>query len=113
MKTKAAPAVTFTAQEKELLGSLASAVWSEVAYDILQAVADDKGKDIGEVTIPRSHVIEIALDAGRMEERLQRCVNRGGDPIATDSLLERVKKADYDTLIAAVKPAFSYTRYGL
>jgi hypothetical protein len=111
--TMNATTVKFTADEKKLLGSLAYDVWNECAYDLLQAVAEEKGKDINSVLIPRSHVIEIALDAGRMEEKLERCIHRGNDPVATPDLMERVKAADYKTLIAAVKPAFSYARYGM
>ena len=109
---KATTTVQFTADEKKLLGSLAHAVWDYCGEEILQMVAEEKGKSINAVTIPRSHVIEIALDAGRMEERLQQAIRRG-QPHATEDLMARVKAADYQTLIAAVKPSFTYARYGM
>lgn len=102
--------IKFTDDEKRLLGSLAHAVWEECAYDILQMTAEEEGKSINAVTVSRSVVIEIALDAGRMEERLKSSVARG---LATEDLLRRVREADYKTLIAAVKPAFAYARYGM
>ncbi len=61
----------FSNEEKEEIRKAASAVWDECAYDVLQAVAEEKNKHVDEVTIPRSHVVEIALDAGRAEERLR------------------------------------------
>lgn len=109
-KAKTKATVMFTGDELHVLQRAASAVWDEVAYDVLQAVAEDKGQNINRVTIPRSHVIEIALDADRMVERVRRM--KLEEKFVTE-LLDRVSAADYPTLIRAVKPAFTYTRYGL
>lgn len=111
MTTKVAR-VTFSDEEKKELQRAALAVWDECAYDLLQAVAEERGKNINDVTIPRSHVIEIALDAGRAEERLRRGRDRKPG-VLTDDFFKRLEAADYETLIAAVKPAFPYARYGM
>lgn len=110
--SKTTKAVTFTKDEQALLGRFAYAVWEECGGDVLTAVAEEKGKDINAVTVSRAEVIEIALDAGRMEERL-RAAKKRGDPKVTDDLLTRVAAADYDTLIKAVRPSFTYARYGM
>lgn len=111
--------VTFTDEEKKALQRAALAVWEECGYDVLQAVAEDQGKDINAVTVSRAEAIEIALDAGRPEDRLRASVGaarRAKHDAEADllfALLEKMKTADYDTLIAAVKPAFPHARYGM
>ena len=107
----------FTDDELALVRSVVSSEWDAVAYDVLQAVADDKGKDINAVTVSRAVAIEVALDAGRPEARLdarrQSDTRAGRVSLVTDDLLARWDRADYRQKIAIVKPAFSYTRYGL
>lgn len=98
--------VTFTPEEALAMQRAASAVWDECAYDLLTAVAEERGKDVNAVTVPRSTAIEIALDAGRMEQRLR----TSGAP---DALMAKIQEADYKALIKAVRPAFSYARYGM
>lgn len=90
----------------------AHAVWDECAYDILQATAEEEGKDINSVMVSRDVAIEIALDAGRMEERMRSAMRRSTSGVTQD-LLDRIDKADYKTLIAVVKPAFAFSRYGM
>lgn len=117
MSRSTTKAPTFTADERALLQATASSVWDEIAYDVLQATADEKGKSINVVTISRPVVIELALDAGRLDEKLdarrRRELARGETSLVTDDLLARWSAADYKQKIATVKPAFAYTRYGL
>ena len=110
-KTKA-PKIAFSEPELEAIRSAASGVWDECAYDMLQATADDKGKDINDVSVRRSVVIEIALDAGRPEERLKD-MRRRKPELITDDFLARYAAASYEQLISIVKPAFPYSTYGL
>lgn len=109
--------VKFTEAEREILGSVAYGVFSEIAPDLLAGIAEDKGKSIDAVTVSRPLAIEVALDAGRFEEAIAqdraRAARAGREPKVTDDLLARIKAADYKTLIAAVKPGFPYTRYGM
>ena len=104
-KTKVAK-VAFSDAEVEAIRSAARRVWDECGYDVLQAVADDKGKDINRVTVSRAEVIEIALDADRAKDRLRRM------SVWTDDFATRYEAASYKELIAVVKPAFAYARYG-
>lgn len=94
--------VSFTPEEKRLIQHAASTVWGECAYDLLQCVADEKGKSINDVSISRAEVIEIALDAGRAEDLI-----RDGD------LRIKMANASYEQLKRIVRPAFPHARYGL
>lgn len=51
-----------TDAEKKAIRDAANSVWSMVCYDIMQSV----GKD----SIPASHVVEIVMDASRLEEEI-------------------------------------------
>lgn len=144
MQKKTPKTVVFTEAEKQAMQGAAYAVWSECAYDVLQSEAEERHTSVERVTVSRSLAMEIALDAGRMEDHLRdqmrrdaasrspagrrkeaanaRQAKRGGwtyrppsaKPIVvTPELLTRIDAADYDTLIAAVRPAFGYARYGL
>ena len=104
--------IVFNEAELEAIRSAASSVWDECAYDMLQATAEDKGKSINSVTVSRAVVIEIALDAGRPEERLKE-MRRRKPELITDDFLARYAAASYEQLIAIVKPVFQYSRYGL
>lgn len=107
-KTKA-PATVFSEDELMLVQQCAYRVWDECAYDLLMSVAEEKGKSINAVTIPRAQVIEIALDAGRCEERIK----WSKSPVVTPEFLARWEAASYEEHIAAVRPAFSYSHYGM
>jgi hypothetical protein len=104
--------VVFSPEEVALLASEAYAVWDECAYDVLTAVAEDKGKTIERVTVSRAVAMEIALDAGRLEERLGGRRGIASRSVSSD-LLDRWERADYEQKKATVRSAFSYTRYGL
>lgn len=96
----------FTDAELEIIQAHAYAIWSECAYDILQAVADEKGKSVDEVSVSRAVAMEVSIDAGRLEERMRH------DGRVSVDLVDRVRKADYKTIVKAVRPAFPFVRYG-
>lgn len=106
--------IAFTEEEEKLISGAAYAAWNECAYDVLQAVAEDtKHKNINRVTIPRSHAIEIGLDAGRAEQLLKSDLKHGRAGVTQD-LLDRMHNAPYKQLIKfCVKHHFTYTRYGM
>jgi hypothetical protein len=112
MKTTTTPTVKFSAVEIEMLQFAARQVWEEIAYDCLVALAEEQGKHVDAVTMPRAHVIEVALDAGRVEDLLQRHMLRKWEPSARKDFLARLEQAPYKQLIKLVTPAFSYSRYG-
>lgn len=89
--------VRFTDAEKLTIRQAAHAVWNEIAYDILTLVQEE-----GKNSIPRSHVIELVLDANRLE-----------DQITDGDLRTKIDAASYKQLIAIVKPAFPHSHYGM
>jgi hypothetical protein len=97
----------FTEAEQVIIRRHAYRVWEYCGGDVLQAIAEDTGKDINRVTVSRAVAIEIALDADRCTESMRR------DKEVTPDLLKRVHDCDYPTLIKVVKPAFTYSRYGM
>jgi len=109
--------IVFTAEEKRLIGICANAVWNEMAYDIFVAVAQEhndnletnkkKRKSINDVTIPRSYVIELVLDADRLHHMLKRRLNDLGE-----ALWEKIQKAQHRTVMNVMKEAFPYINYG-
>ncbi len=103
--------VQFSFEEEKILLDAVSHVWDEVAYDVLQGVAEEKGKDINAITVSRAVVIEVALDAGRPEELLEADLRRGR-PGVTRDLLDRWEATSYEQKIAMAKKVFTYTRYG-
>lgn len=107
-KTKA----QFTDVELETLRRAARSVWDYVGGDALSALAEE-GRD----TMKRAEVIELALDAGRLEDELTRTRSRderaGRTSVVTDDLLARWNALDYETCIKLIKPAFPYATYGM
>lgn len=119
MKRKRKQPVTFTVEETKVLQDAASAVWDEVGADLLTSVAESNGQSVDEATVTREEVIEIALDAGRAEDKLRdwmRTASRYGkreQALLIERTLEKMGMADYDTLIAAVTPRFKFASYGM
>lgn len=98
--------------EIEAIWSACHQVWNEVAYDLLTAIAQEKGKDVNVISVPRSTVIEIVLDAGRPEQILEGKVRRHPEKF-TEGFLERWDKLSYRARINLVKPEFPYATYGI
>jgi hypothetical protein len=63
-------AFELTPSDIKLIQQHAQGVWNECAYDVFAALAEEKSKSINSVTVPRAVVMEIALDAGRLEQSL-------------------------------------------
>jgi hypothetical protein len=86
--------------EQKTIQLAAKRTWEYVGYDVLSALAEQGESD----SIPRSHVIEIVLDADYMMTA-NRDLNR--------DLYDRFRNLDYDVQIGVVKKAFPFTRYGM
>lgn len=104
------PTPEFSEHEKKFIGGEAKAVLDECAYDLLESIAEEKGKSVNDVFIKRDEAIEIALDAGRLEQRLRAAIRRGQ---CAQDLLQRWQMLNYQQGIDLVKPAFPFSRYGL
>jgi len=84
-------------EEMELIADSANAVWQEIGDDIL-------GMEGG--SIPRSDVIEVVVDAGRLEDRLKK------DGIGK-SIIDKWLSLSYEEKEKLLtKHAFKYERYG-
>lgn len=74
-KAKTPPPVVFSDTELGIIASAARKVWNDIAMDCLQALADDfetgKRRNINDVLIPRDQVIELVMDASRLEMELK------------------------------------------
>jgi len=110
--TRVAP--RFSPEEVQLLAAHAYDVWNYCAHDVLQAVADDKGRSIERVSVSRDEAIEIALDADRLESELTSLLRRGRhSSLLTHDLLARWQQLTYDERIAIARVRFTHSRYGL
>lgn len=104
MATRKTP---FTSDEVKLIQRAALAVWDECAYDLIASAMQE-----GRNSLTRAEVIEVALDAGRAEEKLRGW--QPGNPLTiTDDFLHRFEHADYQQLIRLVRPVFPHARYGM
>src|SRR5256885_1768099 len=77
--------------------------WQAIGYDMLSAAAEDMGRDIDGVNLPRDDVIEIVLDADYLELN-------GGLARNDPALLwfRALPKAQQDALARKVFPLRSY-----
>ena len=97
------PLPKFTPEEKKIINDAGHAVWNEIGFDIMQALQEDaaergRRKD----SIPRSHVIELVCDAGRLEEKIK-----------DQALKDKVYAASSRQLSMILRTAFPYASYGL
>jgi hypothetical protein len=97
--------VAFTPEELPILQKCAYAVWSELACDAIVSLAEAKGKNPESYSLSRAEVLEMVFDASRLEQYLKR---RGHHALAV-----KISHTALATLHRAVRPAFTYSRYGL
>lgn len=100
----------FTDDELQTIARAARSVWDEIAYDVLQAVGEENGKGEG-ATVSRRDVMEMVLDASRLESALER--TKGVEK----ELVQRVATDIYGSASQIEKflkkSVFTYTRYGM
>lgn len=94
-----------TEKEQQTLFGAAHAVWNEIGYDVLTAVAEEKGKNINAVTVPREEVIEVVCDADRLRDYLER------HKLMTPDM--RAVVDDYPQLQQKLRKCFECSRYGM
>jgi hypothetical protein len=99
----------------------ADGVWNDCAGDVLEAIAMEKngygrrGKHTAEnVSLPKSHVIEIVLDANRFEESLKRMKEFKESPKLQAMFKKSYDAEVYDFLESYLKKeVFTYATYGM
>jgi hypothetical protein len=120
MKTGRIDPVRFSDDEREAIGKAAVAVWQAIGGDILSAAAEESEltplQALQLVTLSRREVIEVCLDADRLQDQLRTIRNfdgrRGRASVVTDDLLQRVTDCGYAQLIQVVMPHFPFQCYG-
>jgi hypothetical protein len=109
-KSKSVVPVVFTPEELKVIGSVANRVWSEIAHDCLSSEGDGAG--LG--TLKRDEVIELVMDANRLEDALKREVKRAG---LDETFMKRVEEDIYSKESQIErhlsKDVFKHSRYGL
>ena len=88
-------------EQRKRLGSAALTIWNEIGGDYLRILEDSGEK----AAVPRDEVIELIVDAGRLESELAR--KEGNKDI-----ISFIKKADYNEIVKALTPFFPYKTYG-
>jgi len=107
---KAAEKMGLTPEEAKAFANAAHDVYDEVASDL---EPDNKR----EGTCKRVVVIEVALDAGRVEQRIagrygsQQPAIFADNPERTKAIIEILHQTDYKTKIDLVGPMFPFERY--
>jgi hypothetical protein len=105
------PRITFTDDEKKLINACAHAVWREIGFDILTAVAEipRKGKalTVESATVSQDEIIELVLDADRLKSMMERRLNDMGRAI-----YGKIEKAEHRTVMRLMREVFPYSSYG-
>jgi len=111
-RAKTMAALGLTEEVMTEVRSAANGVWQYIGGDVLDAVAMERGKCVNAVTIPRSHVIELVMDADRIEDKLKTSRVLAKHPEAK-VLFDYKNVTARDLLRAEVKAAFTFARYGM
>jgi hypothetical protein len=107
----------FTSEELKVLFDAAHRTWEYIGYDCLMAVdeAEENPKKKGDPKIDRAGVIELVIDANRLEDTL----DKGRIGSATHPELAKKmravldRKGGYDLMTKLLEQTFTFERYGL
>lgn len=92
----------FTKEELDAVQMTAVQLSGDLIYDMLEG---------GCGTIKRAEIMEVVLDAGRLEQELKRAYGRKGtDPVHV-SAAEKLRGLSYELALAAIRPVFDAERY--
>jgi hypothetical protein len=98
-----------TDAEKKIIFCKAQGIWDNIGYDVLQAIAEDKRKDINTINVSRATVIELVLDGDRLKESLRKETSEGIRRLFPENW-DR-DSSDYQGVL--LKECFQYGRYGM
>lgn len=88
----------FTEEEKKELYRMMNNTWQNIGYDALQM---NEGKDL-----PRSHVIELVIDADRLRDAARTDVEK-------EIIARFYSLKDYKVMCRIAKNAFPFSKYGM
>lgn len=110
-RAQAAKKFPLTPEELRLLDYAAEGVWQAIGCDVLQALGEGK-RNPDSVTVSRSTVIELVMDANRLEDELRRDMTPG-----LSALFPDIQSGNWGHSIAALSAylkadVFKFSRYG-
>lgn len=105
-------ATKFTMADKAFIHICAQSVWDYIGFDVLASTAQMKGTSTESVTVDRSDVMEMVIDADRLDEQL-RSESRSWDPAERSRFFAIWDTLSYTARRQLVRPAFPHGRYGL
>jgi hypothetical protein len=96
--------MTFTLTEISTLQKAGRAVWAEIGPDAIYALAEADGVSPERMTLTRAEVLELVLDASRLESYMRRM---------SIEIPAAWPTADYDEMLEIMTPAFPEGLYGM
>lgn len=99
-KQQQGKAPALTSEEKQQIARMCSRTWDYIGSDALRALEEAGEKP----EMPRSHVIEVVLDADRLEFQHRKPEEQ--------ALLKRFRALDYEQQKRIARLAFPFGRYG-
>jgi hypothetical protein len=98
--------IRMSEDEKQIIKRLMNDCWQYIGSDALQALQECEG----ETSIPRDEVIELVLDADRIETLILN--HHPVDGKDEQEAFAKFKKLDYKRKCEIGRQAFRYERYG-
>lgn len=102
----------FTIAERAFIHTCAQSVWNEIAFDVIQGTAEMKRIRPERVTIKRSDVMDMVLDADRIENEMRSAFRRWPREVQAN-FLARWNLLPYAGRRRLLYGAFIHAIYGL
>ncbi len=101
----------FTDDELKTIGTVARRVWNNIAGDIFEAMAYNEETSPDASELSRDNVIELVLDASRLEEELRH--TKGVDKALVQRVADDIygKRSEVEAFLKT--DVFTYSRYGM
>jgi hypothetical protein len=105
-------ATKFTMADKAFIHTCAQSVWDYIGFDVLASTAQMKGTSTESVTVTRADVMEMVIDADRLDNQLRE-ESRTWAPEERSRFFAIWDTLTYTARRQLVRPAFPHGRYGL
>lgn len=103
----------FTIADKAFIHTCAQEVWNYIGFDVLASTAEMKGISTEEVTVTRSDVMEMVIDADRLDMHMREETTRHWVPEERSRFFAIWDKLSYAAKRQVIRPAFPHQRFGL
>jgi hypothetical protein len=105
MTTKTMKIKDFTDEEIKEIHHMMQRTWDYIAPDLLESVGYSEGKHRERVSMRRSSVVEVVLDASYMEMDSAKTAE-------DKELLKKFRQLSYDDQKKVARKTFTYATYG-